>query len=198
MKNFLFKVRDGQTPLPNDLQKGLKPKNVQTMSELDEYEENNIAQGLAWLESCSEDPFDYTFWINLHKKLFGKVWKWAGQIRLHDLNNPDFLLPHQIRTGLSQLIGDGKYWFEHKTYSEKEIIARIHEKLLTIHPFANGNGRWSRILTEYICQKNNIQTPTWNERRKDRPEQRRKEYIEAVELARHKKLFNNLIDVIFS
>ena len=43
MSNFLFKIRDGQTPLPAELLKGLKPINIQTMGELDEYEEQNIA-----------------------------------------------------------------------------------------------------------------------------------------------------------
>lgn len=120
------------------------------MGELDGYEEQNIAEGLVWIESSNAEPLEYSFWINLHKKLFGEVWNWAGQIRTHELNNPDFLQPNNIRTELMKIIGDAKYWFEHGTYPNKEIIAHIHEKLLTIHPFANGNGRWSRILTEYI------------------------------------------------
>ncbi len=160
MNNFLFKDRDGQTPLPEELRKGLIPKNIQTVGELDEYEEQNIAEGLIWLEDTDEKCLDYIFWSKLHKKLLKDVWKWAGEIRKHDLNNPDFLLPANIRTELMKLIGNLEYWFEHKTYPENEIIARLHERLLTIHPFANGNGRWSRILTEYICKKNQIQIPT--------------------------------------
>ena len=49
MSDFLFKDRDGQTPLPPELQKGLKIKTIQTIGELDEYEEDNIAKGLSWL-----------------------------------------------------------------------------------------------------------------------------------------------------
>lgn len=197
MSNFLFKERDGQTPLSPELQKGLRPKNIQTIGELDEYEEQNIAEGLVWLDDSSADSLDYSFWINLHKKLFGDVWNWAGQIRTHELSNHDFLLPHNIRTELMKLIGDAEFWFKHNTYSQKEIIARIHEKLLTIHPFANGNGRWGRILTEYICKKHEIDTPTWNIKSKDEPKKRRKEYIEAVEIARHKKQYQKLIETIF-
>lgn len=198
MTSFLFKDRDGQTPLPLELQKGLRPKNVQTVGELDEYEEQNIAQGLVWLEGSNAESLDYSFWVTLHKKLFGDVWNWAGQIRTHELNNPDFVLSHHIRTELAKIIGDAKYWLGHDTYPKKEIIARIHEKLLTIHPFANGNGRWSRILTEHICFKNGIEVPRWNIKNKNEPEKRRKKYIEAVELARHKKQFKNLVEVIFS
>ncbi|MBK9324739.1 MAG: hypothetical protein IPM97_17630 [Bdellovibrionaceae bacterium] len=61
MSNFLFKDRDGQTPLPSELQSGLKFKHIQNMGELDEYEEKNIAEGLAWLESCNEEYGTYNF-----------------------------------------------------------------------------------------------------------------------------------------
>jgi Fic-DOC domain mobile mystery protein B len=197
VKDFLFKDRGGQTPLPPELQKGLISKNVQTIGELDEYEEQNIAEGMVWLEDSNANSLDYSFWLRLHKKLFGNVWNWAGEIRSHDLGNADFLYPEKVRPALMQLIGDAEYWFKNDTYPKKETIARIHEKLLTIHPFANGNGRWSRILTEYICKQNKIDIPKWNLKSKDDPQKRRKEYIEAVELARHKRQFLKLIRVIF-
>ena len=197
MKDFLFKDRGGQTPLPPELQKGLISKNVQTIGELDEYEEQNIAEGMVWLEDSNANSLNYSFWLRLHKKLFGNVWNWAGEIRSHDLGNADFLYPEKVRPALMQLIGDAEYWFKNDTYPKKETIARIHEKLLTIHPFANGNGRWSRILTEYICKQNKIDIPKWNLKSKDDPQKRRKEYIEAVELARHKRQFLKLIRVIF-
>jgi Fic-DOC domain mobile mystery protein B len=198
VNDFLFKDRDGQTPLPRDLQKGIRPKNVQTMGELDEYEEQNIAEGLIWLSNSTNDCLDYVFWCKLHKKLFQDVWQWAGEIRKHELHNPDFIHPNKIRTDLMKLIGDIEYWLEHKTYPQEEIIARTHEKLLTIHPFANGNGRWSRILTEYICKTNTIQIPTWNVTKKHDPKARRQEYISAVEEARHKRKFEKLIENIFN
>ena len=72
MSNFLFKDRDGQTPLPEEFQKGLLPKHIQNMLELDEYEEANIVEGLAWLEKSNDDGLNYEFWQKLHRKLFGK------------------------------------------------------------------------------------------------------------------------------
>ena len=197
MNNFLFKDRDGQTPLPKELQKGLIPKNVQTMGELDAYEEQNIAEGLIWIKDTNTDSIDYIFWTKLHKKLFDQVWKWAGEIRRHELDNPDFLCPTKIRTALMKLLGDIDFWIENSTYPKKEIIARLHERLLTIHPFANGNGRWSRILTKIYCQKFQIEDPTWNEKLEDDPRIQRQEYISAVETARHNNKFQQLIDIIF-
>ncbi len=49
MSDVLFKDRDGQRPLPPELQKGLKIKTIQTIGDLDEYEEDNISKGLSWV-----------------------------------------------------------------------------------------------------------------------------------------------------
>ena len=70
MSDFLFKDRDGQTSLPRELRKGLKPNHIQTMGELDEYEEENIAEGILWLKKQDKSPLDQYFWFQLHKKLF--------------------------------------------------------------------------------------------------------------------------------
>lgn len=171
---------------------------IQTMGELDEYEEQNIAEGLIWLEDSTDDFMDYMFWISLHKKLFNNVWNWAGKIRKHELQNLDFLEPYNIRPALMELSKDGKVWFKDNSFPEKEIVARIHERLLTIHPFPNGNGRWARIITEHICAKKNIITPSWNLKMKDQPEQRRRDYISAVVEARKSKDFIQLIEVMFN
>ena len=69
------------------------------MGDLDELEEANIAWGLNWLGKQKKDPKKYEFWIKLHKHMFSDVWTWAGAIRQHELENPDFLLPHEIWPG---------------------------------------------------------------------------------------------------
>ena len=67
VNNFLFKDRDGQTPLPPELFKGLRVKTIQTMGELDEYEERNIARGLLCLASKKKIPKDIIFGSNFIK-----------------------------------------------------------------------------------------------------------------------------------
>ena len=193
-----FKDRDGQTPLPLELQKGLIPNHIQTVGELDECEESNIADGLVWLQNYSgNDYLTYNFWINLHKKLFGKVWSWAGEVRKTELNNPDWLQPYYIWPAFKQLEVDLKFWIENKTYSEKEFAAIFHERIVTIHPFNNGNGRFGRILTEFICEKEKMEIPTWGAKLKNDPKNRRKAYIAAVIKARHEKAFEDLINFMF-
>ena len=92
----------------------------------------------------------------------------------------------------------GLIWFENMSFSKNEIIARLHERLLTIHPFVNGNGRWSKILTEFICLEYEVQRPAWAMRLKDDLEKRRKEYISSVEKARYTNNYSTLMENIFS
>lgn len=198
MSNFLFKDRDGQTPLPEELFKGLLHKHIQNMGELDEYEEANITVGLAWLEKNNEDCLNYEFWRKLHKKLFSEVWSWAGDIRKHELNNPSFLDAHKIWPAFKQLEGDLKFWLEKRQIPFQEIAARFHERIETIHPFPNGNGRFGRILVEHFCKKENETIPTWGESLKSDPKLRRKNYVAALEYARKNGDYSLLIQFMFS
>jgi Fic family protein len=34
---------------------------------------------------------------------------------------------------------------EHKSYSPDELAVRFHHRLVSVHAFPNGNGRWSRL-----------------------------------------------------
>ena len=198
VKDFLFKDRDGQTPLPLELTKGLIPKHIQTMGELDEYEEENITEGLLWLAKYTGEYLTYNFWLKLHQKLFNKVWRWAGKVRTHELNNPDFLMPYLVWPSLKQLEGDIRFWLEKKSYPHREIMARFHERIETIHPFANGNGRFGRILTEYLSEKEKQEVPTWGKKLQSDPKQRRQNYLKTLQEARRNGHYASLIDFIFS
>lgn len=199
MKNFYFKDRGGQTPLPSDLQSGLIPKHIQTMGELDEYEEANISIGTNWLESQHKKQYlKYQFWQLLHKKLFSEVWKWAGKIRENELDNPYFVHPSKIWPEIKKLEDNIESWLEYQSFSERQIAAKIHERLLTIHPFPNGNGRFSRILVEYICQERGWPVPTWSMQTNDNPAARRREYVDSLNEARENKNHNRLEKFMFS
>ncbi len=198
MKNFLFKDRDGQTPLPKELQKGLRIKTIQTIGELDEYEEDNIIKGLNWLATQKANPCKYDFWIKTHKKLFENVWSWAGKIRDYELANPDFALPHKIWPEIYRLEKDLHTWSEFSLTGEQKVAPCFHERIETIHPFANGNGRFGRIITEQICKYLKLKIPTWGRKFYDRPSERRQRYIEALVIARRERSFSKLEIFMFS
>ena len=42
-----------------------------------------------------------------------------------------------------------------------EIAARFHHRLVAIHPFPNGNGRHSRLMTDLLLIKAGLEPFTW-------------------------------------
>ena len=66
--------------------KGLIP-NILTEAELNIEEAKNISHAIFWFESLSDRNkkpqyiLDTGFVYNLHKKMFGRVWEWAGSPR---------------------------------------------------------------------------------------------------------------------
>ena len=148
----IFETDDNATPLTSEEKNGLKLKWITLRSELNEAEARNVAQAQIWLLSNkSKDIFSDTFLRDLHKKMFGDVWKWAGIYRISERNIG--VAPYQIPTRLNQLFDDAKYWIEHGIYPNREIAVRLHHKLVQIHPFPNGNGRVSRLMADLVLEK---------------------------------------------
>lgn len=196
--SLFFKTRLGQTPVDPSIIKELIPKHVQDMNELYELESENIALGIIWLQQTKGDHLDYLLWIESHKHLLKEIWKFAGKTRKIELANTDFHASFNVRPALRDLEADLKTWIEFETYPPKEMIAIFHQRLLTIHPFRDGNGRWSRVITEFICQRQEIDVPTWGSKTIPDDEARRTAYIEAVTLARHKQNYDKLIKLMWS
>ncbi len=93
------------------------------------HEESNNVDGLVWLEDYKGAYIDWMFWEKLHEKLFGKVWKWAGKFRQHELQNDEFNHPGSIKQNIKKLEGDLKYWIEKGSFNDsREVIARFHER----------------------------------------------------------------------
>jgi Fic-DOC domain mobile mystery protein B len=144
----LTEYPDGATPL--DLG-GLKFKHITTREELDELEQANIESGLRWLARHKGDVLTDDFAINLHKRLFGDVWDWAGQFRRTGKNIG--IDPVHISVELRMLMDNARYWAEHQTYPASEAAVRFHHRLVQIHAFPNGNGRHSRIMADAILAR---------------------------------------------
>lgn len=143
---------DGATPLDPDEKEGLRFKHITTRGELDQLEQANIVEGMQWLKKQrNADILSDRFARDLHKRLFGQVWTWAGMFRQTEKNIG--VDPIQIAIQLRQLLDDARYWVEHETYSPVELAGRFHHKLVLIHPFPNGNGRHARIMADAILTK---------------------------------------------
>ena len=153
----------GATPLTPDDANGLIPKSISTRGQLDQFESRNIQQGLLWAITSkrkSSDILTIDFCLKLHKKMFDKTWRWAGQFRKHEVNignTPPAIVPMQLKN----LCDDAQTWIEFKTFPLDELCIRLHYRMVYIHPFANGNGRHSRIMADLLLKALNQPLFTW-------------------------------------
>jgi Fic-DOC domain mobile mystery protein B len=146
-----LEYKDGQTPLDEEEKEGLLIKTITTHGELDEFEQQNIERAIEWTltkKFKKEEILSEKFVCELHHRMFGDVWKWAGQFRKSEKNIG--IKAYMIGTSLKQLNDDCLYWIENKTYSEEEIAIRYKHKIVNIHCFSNGNGRHSRLMADVI------------------------------------------------
>jgi Fic-DOC domain mobile mystery protein B len=109
---------------------------------LNEAEQVNIAAAMKWLRRRKRDVLDEAFLRQLHKRLFGKTWRWAGHYRTSARN---------IGLDLAQAIDDTKFWIANSTFPAHEIAIRFSHRLVFIHPFPNGNGRFSRLVGDLLA-----------------------------------------------
>jgi Fic-DOC domain mobile mystery protein B len=172
--------RDGSTPLDHDQVIGIRFSHLTTMGELDELEDVNIQNGLEWLNRQKTDDYlSIDFICKLHEKLFSDVWKWAGKFRTAEVNISKYR-PYDVGPQLKNFFEDAKVWITSGQMSWDEISAEMHHRLVTIHPFPNGNGRTTRIYTEYVQKRNNQEVTSWNAALAHQPKRRRESYIKAL------------------
>lgn len=145
---------NGQTPLDEEEKEGLLIPTIATRAELDEFEQQNIEEAMLWLMGRSlkaETIFTEKFIRNLHKRMYGNVWAWAGDFRRTDKNLG--IDKWQIPTALKVLCDDGLFWVQNDTYPPEEIAIRFKHRIVSIHCFPNGNGRHSRLMGDVIIEK---------------------------------------------
>ena len=150
MTDPLLEQDDASTPLTPDERADLIPSYITMRHELNEAEQVNIFEAEEWAFFRKRDVLNETFLLNLHKRMFGQVWKWAGKFRITERNIG--VPAYRIGIDLNQLLGDVKYWIEHNTFEPDEIAYRFHHKLVFIHPFPNGNGRHARMATDLLLK----------------------------------------------
>jgi Fic-DOC domain mobile mystery protein B len=142
----------GQTPIDPDQLSGLKITMVNTHAQLNAFEQANINEALRWLMRKRTLPslLSTKFICQLHQRMFGHVWKWAGTFRKTETNIgvPWYTIP----TELNVLLADVYYWISHQTFSPVEIAIRFKFRLVSIHCFPNGNGRHARLMADLLMQ----------------------------------------------
>lgn len=160
MAQMEFTYQPGQTPLDPDEKEGLIPKHITTQGELNAWEQLNIIKGARWAQrQLKKDILDDVFLRELHKRMLGDTWAWAGTYRRSDKNiGCDW---RQVSTRVRNLLDNTKYQVEHAVMEPDELAIRFHHQLVLIHPFPNGNGRHSRLITDLLLQKMGREPFSW-------------------------------------
>lgn len=186
----------GQTPLDTEELEGLRINTISTKSELDEFEQQNIEEVMLWVSGKKwkkEKIFSEAFVLDLHKRMYKNVWKWAGTYRKTEKNIG--VSSYQIPMELKKLLDDTLFWIDNDTYTPDEIAIRFKHRLVAIHCFPNGNGRHSRLMADIIVEKLYGLLPfSWGVKQKNvTKEMVRKEYIYSVKEGDRNNI-NSLID----
>jgi len=174
----LFDPNDGGTPLDLDECEGLRLTHITLRGELNEAEQQNIADATLWATSRNRNPLDVAFLRTLHRRMFGDVWAWAGEYR--QTGKTIGIDPWKIPTELYALVDNVQFWTENATFEPDKIAALYHHGLVLIHPFPNGNGRWSRLATDLLIRKFNRPPLTWGRGNLTTPGALRRRYIDAL------------------
>jgi len=178
-----FEYPQGATPLNPDEAEGLCLTHITTREELNIFEAENIRAGMEWAwRSRRKDMISESFIRQLHKKMFGDVWKWAGEYRTTNKNIGTSR--ERVGIGMRHLCDDVIYWLEHGTYPPDELTARFHHRLVAIHPFPNGNGRHARMMADLLLEKRLASTRfSWGGDEIASANDCRQEYIRALQAA---------------
>ena len=111
--------------------------------------------------------------------MFDLTWQWAGKFRTHD-TNLGVSWP-KVPEELQKLCADVQYWEVHSTYQIVEVAVRFHHRLVSIHPFPNGNGRLSRLVADLYLEYRNYPSLAWGSSvRLVDSSDGRKEYLAAL------------------
>lgn len=175
-----FDYPEGATPLDPDEAEGLLLSHITNRSELDRWEQDNIAETEAWaFRRKQKDLLSEKFACTLHKRMFGNVWRWSGEFRKSGKNIG--VEWWSIGSELRNLLADVATWMEFNSYPPDEIAARFHHRLVSIHLFANGNGRHARLMTDLLLVQI-LRQPrfTWGQESLTKVGNCRQRYIEVL------------------
>lgn len=183
MIDLLFEADDeANTPLTPEGRQGLIPTYITTRAELNEAEQENIAEADQWAFSRKRgDVVDVDTLVGLHRRMLRKIWRWAGSYRTTELNIG--VPSHRIALDLHTLVGDVRYWIENETFTSDEIAVRFHHRLVAIHPFLNGNGRHARLAADILIKQCGGQRFSWGRANLVEAAQTRREYVRALQAA---------------
>lgn len=178
-----FQCPEGATPISDC--SGLIPLWVHHSKDLNRIEAENIAKAQRkYFRRPVRDPktwFHMTELKAMHRVMFGEVWDWAGAYRKS--NTSIGIKPNLIPAQLAEFCQEVLAWLQYPVeLTFVEMAARIHHRLVFIHPFENGNGRFSRLVADRFLFSFSCPYPMWPQHLQQEGIAR-KEYIQTLRSA---------------
>jgi|SaaInlLV_10m_DNA_2_1039722.scaffolds.fasta_scaffold00107_7 Fic-DOC domain mobile mystery protein B len=194
MKNF--NDAEGATLLSDYSE--LKLSWVHNQNDLNKAEAENIY--FAQSKYLSGNVGNPSIWFNIgnlltiHSAMFGNVWGWAGRFRQSVTSIG--IKPNLISSRLSEFCVEINAWCnEPIELTFLEQAARIHHRLVSIHPFENGNGRFSRLIADRYLMAYKCPHSNWPYLQNNG--QLRQDYIQSLKEA-DKGNYNPLIQLMYA
>jgi Fic-DOC domain mobile mystery protein B len=173
---------EGATPLSEDEKDQLIPGHIVNREQLNEWEQRNILEAEQWAFSQRRTRILSADFVRaLHRRMFDRTWKWAGSFRTTDKNIG--VPAHQIPTALRNGLDDAEYWLENEIFPIPETAVRLHHRLVSVHPFPDGNGRHARLAADVLLFNLNQLRLDWGGTGLVSSGPKREEYITALKAA---------------
>ncbi len=123
----------------------------------DEKELNEVEGMLTYKRSCElfeeklKPGFDFSDYKELHYRLFGELYDWAGKVRTISISKMKtvFTAPEKIEdmgVRIFARLKKEKYFAGYKRAEFVAEIADLYNSLNRLHPFREGNGRTQRAF----------------------------------------------------
>jgi fido (protein-threonine AMPylation protein) len=192
----------GSPDVPIDPEEGqyLRPElaGVYWRSEVFELEALNLADARIWLATRParrEELLTQSFQHELHRRMYGAVWTWAGARRVRENNIG--INPQHIADRWEQLLGNVGYWLDQGTFHADEACIRYSFEQREIQPFHDGNSRLGRFVVNKLAELSGLEQPgraRYPFGRGEDPRTVREEYLVAMSGARRGH-FGPLVDL---
>ncbi len=109
-------------------------------------------------DKLSFEAFNANLLSTIHKRLFGELYDWAGDLRTVEVSKGEtsFARVEYLSTNIQALfdrLKDDKYLKDLDFDAFTKALARYYGDLVVLHPFREGNGRAIRTLLAMLAEK---------------------------------------------
>jgi Fic-DOC domain mobile mystery protein B len=187
----------GSTPMQPKEIANLLTKTIASREELNAAEQANIIKAAIWLSSKkinANSLLTIETLKTLRRRMFSDVWKWAGKFRNTETNiGVDWW---KIQEEFRLLCENSFVQISDMTpsrWTNDEIAIRFHHRLVSIHPFVNGNGRHARLFASHLVCCLGEAPFTWGSANLGVEGQARRRYLDSLKVADKDHAFEQLL-----